>query len=138
MIEKAKKEVSVQSEIAERIKAESSKMKEKLANIYKSHMELINSIPSEVDDVFSGKVEVAEEISSEPEVPKMSPEEKVNRIINAASVDIFSEPEEEAVSGVANNSTKEKFRNLEFGENYNPNAEESDKDQGLYNGIFEK
>lgn len=138
MIEEAKKEVSVQSEIAERIKSESSKMREKLANIYKSHMELINNIPAEVESCF-----LEEERVYEPEEPRLTPEEKVNRIINAASVDVFSEPSAEDISGGAGNSADEKFKNLEFGENYNSPSFEEDKkvenkkSEKLYNGIFE-
>jgi len=133
MIDEAKKEVNVQNEIAERIKTESSKMKEKLADIYKSHMELINNIPGEVEKFFAKEKE-----PEECEEPKLTPEEKVNRILNAASVDIFSEPDVEEVSGGADVSTGEKFKNLEFGENYNPHSEEEKKSEGLYNGIFEK
>ncbi|MDO4199726.1 MAG: DivIVA domain-containing protein [Clostridia bacterium] len=136
MIEEAKKEVTVQSEIAAKIRAESSKMREKLANIYKSHMELINNIPSEVENAFS-----EEEVVCEPEKPRLTPEEKVNRILNAASVDVFSEPNVDEVSGGVSESANEKFKNLEFGDNYNPvdaPEEKDEKNEGLYNGIFEK
>lgn len=134
MIEDAKKEVSVQSEIAERIKAESSKMKEKLADIYKSHMELISSIPGEVEKFFD-KEEDKKDIRSEE--PKLTPEEKVNKIINAASVDVFSETSVEDVSDGAD-SGSEKFKDLQFGKNYDPNAEEDQRKKGVYDGIFDK
>lgn len=133
MIDDAKKEVSVQSEIAERIKAESSKMKEKLADIYKSHMELISSIPGEVEKFFD-KEEDKKDIQSEE--PKLTPEEKVNKIINAASVDVFSDPSVEEVSGGAD-SGSEKFKDLQFGKNYDPNAEEGQRKKGVYDGIFD-
>ncbi len=141
MIEKAKKEVSIQSEIADRIKSESSKMKEKLANIYKSHMELINSIPGEVEKFFSEEAEDEKKdgVITQSEEPKISPEEKVNKIIKeASSVDIFSEPADEEVSGGAKSPVNEKFKNLEFGENYNSGAGGNEKHERLYNGIFEK
>lgn len=134
MIDEAKKEVNVQSEIAERIRSESSKMKEKLADIYKSHMELINNIPGEVEKFFA-----EEKKPEEREEPKLTPEEKVSKIINAASVDIFSEPTAEEVSGGADVSTNEKFKNLEFGENYDPNNFVNNKEpKGLYNGALDK
>jgi len=131
MIEEAKKEVSVQSEIAERIKAESSKIKAKLADIYKSHMELINNIPGEVEQAFSEKE--TDSAPKEEEKPRLTPEEKVNKIINAASVDIFSEPNVEDVSGGVSD---DRFKDLKFGSNYKP-EDEQEKNKGLYNGIFE-
>lgn len=145
MIEKAKKEVSVQSEIADRIKEASSKMKDKLAGIYKSHMELINSIPDEVEKFFSGedkKDEIKE--MEEPEEPKLTAEEKVNKIINAASVDIFSEPDTQEVCGGADGSIGvEKFKNLEleFGDNYRPDSgkkEDNENSDSFYQGVFSK
>ena len=138
MIEEAKKEVSVQSEIADRIKAESSKMKENLVSIYKSHMDLINNIPGEVEKFFAGKDKV-EEKEEVYEQPRLTPEEKVNKIINAASVDIFSEPSMDEVGGGVSDSVNEKFKNLEFGKNYDPNNPAEDKGQnGLYNGALKK
>ncbi len=130
MIEEAKKEVSIQNEIAERIKAESSKIKEKLADIYKSHMELINNIPGEVKQSFSEE----ESVAGSKGVPRLTPEEKVNKIINASSVDIFSNPSVENVSG---GTDDDRFKDLKFGSNYKSGDEDTEKPEGLYNGIFE-
>ena len=124
MIDDAKKEVEIQSEISRRIKEESSNLRKKLEEIYKNHMELIKSIPdevteenSEVDDKYEFYYK-----DEDKDQPKLTPEEKVNQIFQNASVDIFSEEE--------NN----KFKNLEFGENYN--ADSTDENSGIYNGIF--
>ncbi|MBR2578685.1 MAG: DivIVA domain-containing protein [Clostridia bacterium] len=134
MIEDAKKEVSVQNEIAQRIKSESSKIKEKLADIYKSHMELIKNIPSEVERAFSEE----EKQTKVCEEPKLTPEEKVNKIMNAVSVDIFSEPSMDEVGGGVSDSVNEKFKNLEFGKNYDPTSANNQESEGLYNGALKK
>ena len=133
MIEEAKKEVEAQNEIASRIKSESTRLREKLAEIYETHMKLINEIPEFVEE----KVDETAEFELESEEPKLTPEEKVDRIINGATVDIFSEPysDDEFAENVKSKAN-DKFKNLEFGENYV--YDESEKSSGVYNGIFEK
>ena len=134
MIDDAKKEVAVQNEIASRIKSESTKLREKLSEIYDAHMKLINDIPKFVEE------EQAECDECEPaeEAPKLTPEEKVNRILSEATVDIFSEPySEEEFADDVKNKASDKFKNLEFGENYSY-SEEEEKSSGVYNGIFDK
>ena len=118
MIEDAKKEVATQNEIASRIKAESTRLKEKLAEIYDAHMKIINDIPAFVEkqaDDSGDDVAVNEE-------PGLTPEEKVDRIISAATVDIFSEQYsgDEFAENVKNKAS-DKFKNLEFGDNYTYN-----------------
>lgn len=122
MINEAKKEVKIQSEISRRIKEESSNLRKKLEEIYKNHMELINSIPNEVPAEYIEENDAKCDIDVEDE-PRLTPEEKVNQIFQSASVDIFSNGEDD-----------DKFKNLEFGDNYTANSE--DDNSGVYNGIF--
>ena len=117
IVDDAKKEVAVQNEIASRIKSESTNLKRKLAEIYDAHMKIINEIPEFVEEEFKGESS-EDELAETPS--ELSAEEKVDRIISSATtVDIFSESysDEEFVKEVKD-KISDKFKNLEFGENY--------------------
>lgn len=143
MIEKAKKEVSLQNEISKKIKSEAAKLKNKLENVYKHHMEIINEISEEdiaVDDKFDDEISVSNH-------PTLTSEEKVDKIIsdvakNGDFLHISGECSKNVSGGVTSQidapkkDLSSKFKNLEFGENYD--VTHAIDDSGIYEGIFKK
>jgi len=81
IISSAKEKVSIQEEISRNLKQESSKLKARLEDIYKEHMEVIKKIPS---------VEFFEASKKEPSKEKLDPEaySKLNNITGGAHEDL--------------------------------------------------
>ncbi len=124
LIDKAKEEVKIQSQISERLKAEAASLKNKLKDIYKEHLEIIGKIP--------GDVRTENNNSSKEKKIEKKKEEK--NFIDISSEDIsggFSSPESD-VAGVK----KENISDLKFGKDYN--IEDESKPKGAFSGLFKK
>ena len=139
IIQKAKDEASVQFEISERLKSECDKLKKHVKEIYKKHMDLINSIPSSAKqenkngrkfgkfkEISSGRKIEEEKVSDHTKV--YSGKEDIANKIKEKSMDDASETFSSLKTGQAIN---EKFKNLKFGKNV-------DDESGSYFGIFHK
>lgn len=135
MVNKAKEEVSAQFQISEKLKIECSKLKKHVEEVYRKHMELINSIPSDAKDmnksdscneISSGKTYEEQDALGQTKVYDKEEDisDKMRNENMANAKDTFSSLK----SGQAVN---EKFKNLKFGKNI-------EDETGSYFGIFRK
>lgn len=135
MVNKAKEEVSAQFQISEKLKIECSKLKKHVEEVYRKHMELINSIPSDAKDmnksdscneISSGKTYEEQDALGQTKVYDKEEDisDKMRNENMANAKDTFSSLK----SGQAVN---EKFKNLKFGKNVGDET-------GSYFGIFHK
>ena len=122
LIDKAKEEVKIQSQISERLKAEAASLKNKLKDIYKEHLEIIGKIP--------GDVRTENNTSREKKIEKKKEEKN---FIDISSEDISggSISTESDVTGGAN---KKNISGLKFGKDYN--IEDESKPKGAFSGLF--
>lgn len=135
MVNKAKEEVSAQFQISEKLKIECSKLKKHVEEVYRKHMELINSIPSDAKEmnksdsdkeISSGKMSEEQNILSQTKI--YSGDESISGRIKNENIDNTKETFSFSSSGQAVN---EKFKNLKFGRNI-------EDETGSYFGIFRK
>lgn len=135
MVNKAKEEVSAQFQISEKLKIECSKLKKHVEEVYRKHMELINSIPSDAKDmnksdsdkeISSGKMSEEQNILSQTKI--YSGDDSISGRIKNENIDNTKETFSFSSSGQAVN---EKFKNLKFGKNI-------EDETGSYFGIFRK
>ena len=135
MVNKAKEEVSAQFQISEKLKIECSKLKKHDEEVYRKHMELINSIPSDAKEmnksdsdkeISSGKMSEEQNILSQTKI--YSGDESISGRIKNENIDNTKETFSFSSSGQAVN---EKFKNLKFGRNI-------EDETGSYFGIFRK
>lgn len=123
LIDKAKEEVKIQSQISERLKAEAVSLKNKLKDIYKEHLEIIGKIP--------GDVRTENDKTKEKKI-----EEKKEKkdFIDISSEDIyggfsFAQSDVEEIK-------KENISDLKFGKDYN--IEDESKPKGAFSGLFKR
>lgn len=135
IVKKAKEEASSQFQISEKLKAECSKLKKHVEEVYRKHMELINSIPSDAKDmnksdscneISSGKMSEEQNILSQTKI--YSGDESISGRIKNENIDNTKDTFSSLKSGQAVN---EKFKNLKFGKNVGDET-------GSYFGIFHK
>ena len=135
MVNKAKEEVSAQFQISEKLKIECSKLKKHVEEVYRKHMELINSIPSDAKDmnksdscneISSGKTYEEQDALGQTKVYDEEEDisDKMRNENMANAKDTFS-------SLKSGQTVNEKFKNLKFGKNV-------DDESGSYFGIFHK
>ena len=137
MIQDAKREVDFQAEISAKLRKESADLRNKLEEIYKKHMDVINQIPSSMEDNFVGTAS-SEKAGRENEYQDIVSNDVVSEKSDI-EVDLFDAvinptPDLDSVENGLSRNVNGKFRNLKFGENY---SSESDSD-GVYGGIFKK
>lgn len=153
---RAKKEVDFQKEIFNQLKIESANLRKKLDDVYKEHIKVIDSIPSEFEEDSEDDEYVAGHVmKSENEDFEEEPSENLD-CLNISSqddsyVEIESSPAEDTtesiddiISGNLHNeaedlpkSESEKtYKDLKFGKDYNISEDESDT--GAYSGLFKK
>ncbi len=167
MINNAKKEVEINREISERLKSESAKLRQKLDDIYKRHLEIISEIPADVlkevgikeSDAVSDRA--IEDKPASKVAPDNSEEKKWNHSdvrkrffeidVNAAKESNSRSYARSTTSGPNSNKNffssdekkamhlKSKFQNLQFGKNFDITGEGSaSSSTGAYSGIFKK
>ena len=135
MVNKAKEEVSAQFQISEKLKIECSKLKKHVEEVYRKHMELINSIPSDAKDmnksdscneISSGKTYEEQDALGQTKVYDEEEDisDKMRNENMANAKDTFS-------SLKSGQAVTEKFKNLKFGKNVGDET-------GSYFGIFHK
>ena len=135
MVNKAKEEVSAQFQISEKLKIECSKLKKHVEEVYRKHMELINSIPSDAKDmnksdscneISSGKTYEEQDALGQTKVYDEEEDisDKMRNENMANAKDTFS-------SLKSGQTVNEKFKNLKFGKNVGDET-------GSYFGIFHK
>lgn len=146
MIAKAKKEVAFQSEISENLKKEAMHLKQKLEDIYKEHMVIIEKIPAKVKPQDSTGTRDSSECEEpkKPELPK-SPKVPMEDVSGGNQ----SHKPVDAFFGEHKFHVR-KLKNLKFGPYYDPNldkmitpADEPDPEattekKGSYWGLFRK
>jgi hypothetical protein len=167
MINKAKKEVEINKEISERLKSESAKLREKLDAIYKKHLEIIDEIPADVfakseknelDSECCKKENKVEEEAPAADISKsvtsnirkrfFEIDAKIGRDVSSGLAEagraagrvennIFSD---EDASSKRNREDKrmDRFKNLQFGRNFDMNGKKNDSTAGAYSGMFRK
>lgn len=135
MVNKAKEEVSAQFQISEKLKIECSKLKKHVEEVYRKHMELINSISSDAKDmnksdscneISSGKTSEEQDALGQTKVYDEEEDisDKMRNENMANAKDTFS-------SLKFGQTVNEKFKNLKFGKNVGDET-------GSYFGIFHK
>ena len=135
MVNKAKEEVSAQFQISEKLKIECSKLKKHVEEVYRKHMELINSIPSDAkdmnksdscDEISSGKTYEEQDALGQTKVYDEEEDisDKMRNENMANAKDTFSYLK-------SGQTVNEKFKNLKFGKNVGDET-------GSYFGIFHK
>ncbi|MDO4504431.1 MAG: DivIVA domain-containing protein [Clostridia bacterium] len=135
IVKKAKEEASSQFQISERLKAECSKLKKHVEEVYRKHMELINSIPSDAkemnksdscNEISSGKTYEEQDALGQTKVYDEEEDisDKMRNENMANAKDTFS-------SLKSGQTVNEKFKNLKFGKNVGDET-------GSYFGIFRK
>lgn len=150
IMDEAKKEVEINREISERLKSESAKLRKKLDDIYKRHLEIINEIPA---DVFESNAEDSEHSIDETGYGEQKLDVSKASVSNIRKrfFDIDSKIENSACGGADVKrqgektdfkenifSSDDKFKDLQFGKDYDINAKEQKTSTGVYAGIFRK
>lgn len=148
MIERAKKEVSAHTEISNKLKEASSKLRKQLEDVYRKHVELMKGIPEDIKICENEKEEV--KISPEKSINKTSDLQDKVDIKNfktdslhqgkesKISADILPEfSKREIFSSEGLERPHREFKNLKFGNNVGDEDGER-KRNGAYFGIFRK
>ncbi len=161
MINEAKKEVSINNEISERIKAESIRLKKHLAEIYQKHLKIIDEIPGELTETATAPVS-ASTVSKSVPVKKSVRTSSVDinkrfsnvdsDFLNSSSTQNIKHKEKTPQSGVVTINDifssedivhhNKKFNDLQFGKKFNLEDLSSDEEQksptntGAYAGLF--
>lgn len=135
MVNKAKEEVSAQFQISEKLKIECSKLKKHVEEVYRKHMELINSIPSDAKDM--NKSDSCNEISSgrvfeeQDALGQTKVYDEGNDISDKMRNENMANAKDTFSSLKSGQTVNEKFKNLKFGKNVGDET-------GSYFGIFHK
>lgn len=160
IISDAKKEVEINKEISERLKAESAKLRQKLDDIYKRHLEIIDEIPADVlaksqNEDNSAKADEKKE-GAEVDISKPAASTVRKRFFEidakigkktVGGVDVSSRRSRELSGENAGSSKdkerfvgrKSKFKDLQFGKEFDIGGNDiEDFSTGAYSGIFRK
>lgn len=158
IMDKAKKEVEINREISERLKSESAKLRKKLDDIYKKHLEIIDEIPA---DVFKSNTLDSADEPQEPKKQEKEIEKKVDISKSSApnirkrffEIDAKIGKDVSGGAGVRERSgrinldedifsseemkdTKDKFKDLKFGKNFDINGKGEEPTAGAFSGLF--
>ncbi len=143
IINEAKKEASVQAEISSKLKLETARLRKELEDIYKKHLNLINSMSNENPDAEKAEESnLANKVTTEEvtESRIFETERKDNnKDINFEEVnlgEIQPGPNDIFSSDNVNIPQRRKFENLKFGKDYSEKKE--NETSGAYSGIFRK
>lgn len=148
MIERAKKEVSAHTEITNKLKEASSKLRKQLEDVYKKHVELMKGIPEDVkicDDVKE-KIETSSEkvdaktsdLQSKVDIKDFKVDSLTQEKENKISAGVLSESSNrEIFSSEDLECPHRKFKNLKFGNNAGIDDGKREH-KGAYFGIFRK
>ncbi len=157
MINKAKKEVEINKEISDRLKSESAKLRQKLDDIYKRHLEIIDEIPADVfaqsNDNKNVELDSCKKEKKAEEV-KVDISKPITSNIRKRFFEIDAKIGKEISGGLAEaarsrkklfgddpaklSDRKNKYKDLQFGKEYEIGADEKDSASGAYSGIFKK
>lgn len=141
MIEEAKKKVSEHTEISNKLKEASSKLRSQLEDIYKKHMELIKEIPDEPPGACCDCEEKNKFVVSKDkiDIKDFKIDSSKNKGENSALSDLQDEEvsENEIFSSEELELPHRKFKDLKFGNNID-SEKDGRKNHGAYFGIFKK
>lgn len=158
MISEAKREVEINKEISERLKSESAKLRQKLDDIYKRHLEIIDEIPADVfakscsEEKSNGKLGKEEKRADEPKVDISKSvtsnirkrffeiDAKIGKNVSGGLAEASREKRklfaENPAEDMGKFSNKDKFKDLQFGKDFEIGSDEEESSAGAYSGIF--
>lgn len=161
IISDAKKEVEINKEISERLKAESAKLRQKLDDIYKRHLQIIDEIPADVltksqnedsndtkaqEKKEEARVDISKPVTSTVRKRFFEIDAKIGKktvggmdSINRSNKGLFGENTSSSKDEERIADRKSKFKDLQFGKEFDIGGNDiEDFSTGAYSGIFRK
>ncbi len=152
LVDKAKKEVEVQTEISQRLKSEASKLKSQLEDIYHQHMEVISKIPGEVVAEKNQSIDIESEKEDNCQASKDETIDIFSNVSGGKLDDLHLARSREDLDRhiediISSKGIEEKPKSifsdvkLKFGKNYVSGESEdvgTESDGGIFNGVFKR